>query len=98
MTRYEDRIRQVGDQWVAALGQAEEIVVALAQGVQQSAVGHRLTELSAPIARLVGPLRESLPTPAEVVEAGFAFNERLLGAQRSLTLRLLEVADGGTAH
>lgn len=99
MSSYEDITRQIGDQWVAALKQAEDSVAALAQGIQDATAGLNLPEMpvSGPVSALAESVSDKLPKPVEIVEANYELTHRLLSAQRDLTLRILEVSGGAAA-
>ena len=90
MTNYQDITRQIGDQWVAALKDTEERVAQAADA--RAKVDVPVFPSSEVLAKLNESLAERLPKPSEIVEANFDLTNRLLTAQRDLTLRLLEVA------
>ncbi|GAB2969948.1 hypothetical protein [Nocardioides montaniterrae] len=101
MSTYREITTQIADQWVAALKSAEETVVKLSENAQRVADAiptptlptlPNLPAVSEPFAKLNEALAERLPKPSEIVEANFDFTNRLLAAQRDLTLRVLEVA------
>jgi len=77
MTTYSEMTQQFGDQWIAVAKQAEDAVT--------DGIG-RLTSL-VDLPKL--PLTDQFN---EVVTANFALAERLLVAQRDLTVRLLGAA------
>jgi hypothetical protein len=91
MTTYREITNQVADQWVAAMKNAEAVIDSVSEGA-------RLAESATPeqgadfvwLEKLNEVISEHLPQPAEIVEANFEFNSRLLAAQRDLTLKLLE--------
>jgi hypothetical protein len=94
MTSYQDLTRQIGDQWVAALKDTEERVTQFAGSVADARAQVDLPALptSDVFAKLNESFAEHLPKPSEIVEANFELTNRLLTAQRDLTLRLLQVA------
>ena len=94
MTNYQEITRQVGDQWVAALKNAEQTLVKLATNLSENKDKYDVPQIPTPevIEKLNEAVAERLPKPSEVVEANFELTNRLLAAQRDLTLRLLEVS------
>ena len=96
MTSYQDVIRQVGDQWVAVLRQAEQSVGKFSESVQQASAGLEVpkVDLPEPLAKLNEALAEHLPSPSEIIQANFDLATRLLEAQRELALKLLEASPG----
>jgi len=100
MTNYQDITRQIGDQWVAALKDTEERVAQAAGSLAdaRAKVDVPVFPSSEVLAKLNESLAEGLPKPSEIVEANFDLTNRLLTAQRDLTLRLLEVASTTAAE
>ncbi|GAB3867518.1 hypothetical protein GCM10028801_41730 [Nocardioides maradonensis] len=94
MTTYAEITTQIADQWVAALKTAEETVAKLSENAQRVVEAIPTPSLPAgePFAKLNEVLSEHLPKPSEIVEANFEFTNRLLTAQRDLTLKVLEAA------
>ncbi|GAB4010744.1 hypothetical protein [Nocardioides ultimimeridianus] len=94
MSTYTEITTQIADQWVAALKTAEETVAKLSENAQRvvEAIPTPTLPTGEPFAKLNEVLSERLPKPSEIVEANFEFTNRLLAAQRDLTLRVLEVA------
>lgn len=103
MSTYEDITRQVGDQWVAAFKQAEETVAEISRSVHQAAPRVAMPQFPVPeqLTRLRESLGERLPRPSEIVEANFELTQRLLAAQRDLSLSLIAAVEdpkGDTAR
>jgi hypothetical protein len=94
-TTYRELANQIADQWVAAMKNAEQVLVAIAEGSQRLAETAPKPLVEVPsfgsLDKLNEVLGENLPKPSEIVETNFEFANRLLTAQRDLTLRLLEV-------
>ncbi|MFT4008692.1 MAG: hypothetical protein QM655_01485 [Nocardioidaceae bacterium] len=92
MPTYREISNQVADQWVAAFKSAEEAITTMSENAQRVAAAMPTppAPVADPFAKLNEVLSEQLPKPSEVVEANFEFTNRLLAAQRDLTLRLLE--------
>jgi hypothetical protein len=90
---YTQFLEQVGDQWVAAIKQVEEGLVAIAENTQKAAPTVDLPSLPAidPFASYNEALAQQLPKPSEVVKANFDLSQRVLVAQRDLALRLVGV-------
>jgi hypothetical protein len=99
VTTYQEITRKVGDRWVAALKAAEDSIVELAASLEDVRGKVELPDVPRPeaLSRLKA-LSERLPKPSEVVEANFELTNRLLTAQRDLTLRLLEVGGRAASH
>ncbi|CCH78581.1 hypothetical protein BN12_3000002 [Nostocoides japonicum T1-X7] len=91
MTSYQEITQQIGDQWVAALKRAEDTVSMVADGIQQTRDRIDVPASDA-FAKLSESFQEGLPKPSEIVEANFELTNRLLAAQRDLTLRLIEAS------
>ena len=102
MTSYQDITRQIGDQWVAALQRAEDAVAGIAQNVADARGKLDVPQVEVPeqLAKLTEALAGQLPKPSEIVAANFELTERLLAAQKALTLRVLEQTSrqGGAAE
>ncbi len=79
------RLESAGDQVIAAIRFAQDLIVELAQAVV-SPVARRVPELPVPDA-----LRP--PRPRAVAEVAFGLAERLAQSQKEFTLRLLEAFD-----
>ena len=94
MTTYTEITNQIADQWVAALKNAEATVAKLSENAQRvvEAIPTPSLPTGEPFAKLNEVLSEHLPKPSEIVEANFEFTNRLLTAQRDLTLKVLEAA------
>ncbi|MDN5851902.1 MAG: hypothetical protein L0K86_03475 [Actinomycetia bacterium] len=92
MSTYSEWTQQIGDQWVAALKRAEEVVTTM----RDQADTADLPPVPVPdqVSQLTDAVAERLPDPSEIVEANFALTSRLLAAQRELTLKLLGVGPG----
>lgn len=91
MNTYTEWTQQVGDQWVAALKRAEDVVTAAAENLKDATAKVNLPAVEVPeqISKLGDAVVERLPKPEEIVEANFALTTRLLAAQRELTLKLI---------
>src|SRR5262249_48934516 len=91
-TTYREITNQVADQWVAAVKNVEQVLVATSEGTQKVAAA---AQVDAPTFPALNQLQEfiggNLPEPSEIVEANFDFANRVLGAQRDLALRLLAI-------
>lgn len=85
MSDYRNITTIAGDQWVAALKRAEDAVSSIARGARSGATAS--LDLPGPLARLA----EQIPAPSEVVRANFDLTQRILGAQRDLLVRVLQV-------
>lgn len=92
MPSYQDVTREIGDQWVAALKRTEDALASVAQGVRDRV---DLPQIPVPdrLSRLNDALSDRVPLPSELVKANFELTERLLVAQRDLTLRLLGASE-----
>ena len=88
MTTYSEMTQQFGDQYVAAVKRTGDAVV---DGVTRmtSLVDLSKVPFVDDIAKTVTALGAFLPQPAEIVAANFALAERVLVAQRDVTVRLL---------
>lgn len=95
MSSYEDITRQIGDQWVAALQRAEESVTSFAEEVVEARGNLDIPQVPVPeqLSKLTETLSEQFPKPSEVVEANFELTERLLNAQKALTLKVLAASE-----
>jgi hypothetical protein len=94
MSTYTEVTQQIGDQWVAALKRVEGALEAVSGGIGDASAKIDLPKLPLPeqLAQATESLTAKIPQPSEVVAANFALAERLLAAQRDLTLRLLDAA------
>ena len=94
MSTYREITNQVADQWIAVLNSAADAVTKASESTQRVAKAFPLSSLpvTEPFAKLNEVLAERLPQPREIVEANFELTNRLLSAQRDLTLRLLEAS------
>ena len=95
MPTYQEIAKQIGDQWVGAIKQVEETLVQYAENAQNAAPTFETPDIPTPeaVAQFTESISQQLPKPLEVVQANFELTERLLHAQRDLTLRLLEVGN-----
>jgi hypothetical protein len=99
MPSYTEVTQQIGDQWVSALERAQDVISAYAAGAQSRPKIDHARAVPEPVAKFNDAIRdqldeaigERLPKPREIVEANFELAQRLMAAQRDLTLRLLEV-------
>jgi hypothetical protein len=101
VSAYAELTTQIGDQWVAALRRAEDAIARLTPD-EGPAPRVDLSEipLPEPVAKFNEAIRrqfdeaigKQLPKPSEIVEANYQLAQRLMTAQRDLTLRLLEAA------
>jgi hypothetical protein len=94
MSTYSEITNQVADQWVAVLNSAADAVTKAAESTQRVTEAFPVSSLpfSEPLTKLNEALAERLPQPREIVEANFEVTNKLLTAQRDLTLRLLEAS------
>ena len=100
MPSYTEVTQQIGDQWVSALESAQDVVSAYATGAQSVRKVDYARAVPEPVAKFNAAIRERLdeaigerlPKPSEIVEANFELAQRLMAAQRDLTLRLLELS------
>ena len=103
MPSYTEVTQQIGDQWVSALDSAQDVVSAYAAGAQNVRKIDYGRTVPEPVAKFNAAIRERLdeaigerlPKPSEIVEANFELAQRLMAAQRDLTLRLLELSANG---
>jgi hypothetical protein len=94
VTTYTEWTTQVGDAWVAALKRAEDAIESVSASVRESAATMQLPQFQVPeqMSTMTNPLSEKLPKPSEIVEANFELTNRVLTAQRELTIKLLEAS------
>jgi hypothetical protein len=100
MPSYTEVTQQIGDQWVSALGRAQDVISAYEAGAQAMPRVDYARAVPEPVAKFNEAIREQLdqaigdqlPKPSEIVEANFELAQRLMAAQRDLTLRLLELS------
>jgi len=103
MPSYTEVTQQIGDQWVGALERAQDVISAYAAGAQSMPKIGDARAVPEPVAKFNEAIREQLgaaigerlPKPSEIVEANFELSQRLMAAQRDLTLRLLELSANG---
>jgi len=97
MTDYQQITRQMGDKAAAALKRAEDAVAGLGHNVGEARgklnVPH--VELPEPLAKLNKTAAAKLPKASDIVLANFELAERLLAAQKEVTLKLLAATDPG---
>jgi hypothetical protein len=104
MSTYTDVTKQIGDQWVAALERAQDAISDHADLGQRYASGVEVDYSQIPVPEAVAKFNEAIrqqldeaigdqfPKPSEIVEANFELAQRLMTAQRDLTLRLLDAS------
>lgn len=83
MATYNGLVTRAGDQAISALKQAEDIAVSAVSSVSE-VVGSFMPALP-PL-----PFADRLPAPERVVRTTFGFAERLLEAQKSYALNVIE--------
>lgn len=93
MPTYQEIANQIGDQWVSAIKQVEETLVQYAENARNATPTFETPDIPTPeaVAKFSESMSLNLPKPREVIQANFELTERLLHAQRDLTLRLLDV-------
>jgi hypothetical protein len=100
MPSYTEVTQQIGDQWVTALESAQDVISAYDAGARRMPKVDYARAIPEPVAKFNEAIRERLdeaigerlPKPSEIVEANFELAQRLMAAQRDITLRLLEVS------
>lgn len=89
MADYTALVELAGDRAITAIKQAEDITV-LAVSTVSKTVGGFLPNLPIPLAGL-------LPNPQKIVESSFGIAERIIGAQKSYAVNVLEALDPVTS-
>lgn len=95
MSSYQDITRQIGDQWIETLKRTEDVVNQWAERSSRLAGEANLPTvppLPEPFAQFNASMKDRMPKPSEVVEANFELTERLLTAQKELTLNILRAS------